>query len=123
MLASAADQCLPPIKTEDDESESARRWDCRFGNPARRYVLAGRENLRKRTRQRITVKREQVTVGVMIVVVVGARLMFGGWYAIFMRIGLIAFLCDGFCGSGCQMRKIDKELKAGNQNERAEKGD
>ncbi len=59
----------------------------------------------------------------MAVVIVGARLMFGDMDPILVGIGFVVFLGGEFYASRCEKRKIDEELKAGNENERAEKSD
>ncbi|HYE36166.1 hypothetical protein [Methylocaldum sp.] len=67
-----------------------------------------------RTQQQITIGRGRIPVGVMAVIVVDGRLMFGGWLPIFMGVGLILFLRRKFCGDGREVRKIGNGLKAGN---------
>jgi hypothetical protein len=59
----------------------------------------------------------------MAVVIVVARLMFGDMNPVLVRIGFVVFLGGEFYASRREKRKIDEELKAGNENERAEKSD
>jgi hypothetical protein len=59
----------------------------------------------------------------MAVVIVGARLMFGDVNPVLVSIGFVVFLGGELYAGRCEKRKINEELKAGNENECAEKSD